>query len=216
MNEIVCNNGKLIVAMGLPACGKSSVFEQLSILHNIKVFHEPEEKDWPAAVTNRDVCGRFTAITWFRSQRVPQLFTAKLLRDAGENVLVDSYYDKLIVYYIDRPEMEWLISKHDPYYDLTVKMAKADIEYLPNADVIVFFKLNIDTWRRFLTFRNRTLDHHKQFLESFPSQEAFEYAADKYCRDTGATFVKYEQRVSSPEEAAADISHLLRENGVDI
>lgn len=216
MNEIVPSHGKLIVAMGLPACGKSSVFEHLSRLHKITVFHEPEEKDWPAAVTDRDVCGRFTAITWFRSQRVPQLFAAKLLRDAGENVLVDSYYDKLIAYYIDRPEMEWLISKDDPYYNLTSEIAKADVKYLPNADVVVFFKLNIDTWRRFLNSRNRRLDRHPQFLESFPSQEYFEYAADTYCSNTGATLIKYEQRFSSPDEAAADISQLFRENGLDI
>jgi len=41
-------------------------------------------------------------LMWFRSIRVPMLIEAKKLSEEGEIVLIDTYYDKLLHYYIDK------------------------------------------------------------------------------------------------------------------
>jgi hypothetical protein len=206
--------GALIAAIGLPGCGKSSVFRELGKLHQVPVFHEPEEKEWPDAVHKREAVGEFTAITWFRSQRVPQLFEADTIRRSGQIALVDSYYDKLITYYLGKPGMEWLIARSNPYFDLTFRMAEIDRKCLPNADIVVSFELEEKIWRSFLSVRNRELDRHQGLLASFATQEHFRDAAARYCGETGSKLITFKQRISTPLEAAGELSSLLCDSGV--
>lgn len=213
---VTSNRGTLIAAMGLPGCGKSSVFSELAAQHGLQVFCEPEEVEWPEAVHQRDTVGCFTAITWFRSRRVPQLFRADELRRSGSIVLVDSCYDKLLVYYLGSPGMEWLIDPDDPYYDLVYQMAKKDRDYLPDPDVVVAFRLDRETWFEFLRYRGRALDKDPGVLESYPTQAQFLNAARRYCEESGARLLEFEQAVSSPESAAARLADGLGELGVPL
>ncbi len=182
--------GKLIVAMGLPGSGKSTIFRSLAGMSGAISLHEPEEEDWSVAVHERETCGRFTAITWFRSMRVPELYRADALRKQGRTVFVDSFYDKLIKDWLGKPGMEWLIDKDDPYYDLVSTLAQRDYEKLPEADCIVFFRVTKEVWNTMLQTRSRLLDWHPGFLDSFDTQQYFEDATHKYAGEKGATVLR--------------------------
>src|ERR1700733_10991776 len=84
--------GVFIAGMGLPGSGKSAVFSALAdllIRDGIKttLYREPEEAEWPPAVTERRRCGAITALTWFRAQRVPFCYKAVADRAADRVAL---------------------------------------------------------------------------------------------------------------------------------
>ena len=177
--------GKLIVAMGLPGSGKSSVFRETAHRLNCKSLHEPEEEYWPDAVHRRAEVGPFTALSWFRSIRVPLLYEAHASRLNGETVFVDSYYDKLFAGWLGKPGMEWLIPKDDPYFEVAEQVAERDYNLLPNADAIVFFRLAKHDWLKLLQNRGRDLDKDSEFLKSYKTQEYFFQTCKEYCEEIG-------------------------------
>ncbi len=73
-------SGALIAFFGLPGAGKSSIAAELSGLVGGTLLLEPEEDEWADAVLAREVSGYFTAVTWFRSIRVPQIHQADVGR----------------------------------------------------------------------------------------------------------------------------------------
>ena len=95
--------GYLIAGVGLPASGKSTLLRALAEKNRWECYAEPEENEWASAVDGRHLSGIFTALTWFRSTRVPNLYAANLRRKAGEVVIVDSFYDKLMHHYRQTP-----------------------------------------------------------------------------------------------------------------
>lgn len=207
-------SGCLIAAMGIPGCGKSSVFRCLAKTLDVPVMHEPEESEWTDAVHERDVCGRVTAVTWFRAMRVPLLYRAAEVRDAGGTVLVDSYYDKLVSHYLAKPGMEWLVEPNDPYYPAIQQLADLDWKLLPNADCVVVFELSISDWKQMLQKRGRRLDAHDGFLQSYPTQQYFLDASRAYADETGARVVRLSARFCSPEEMAHVLHEQLCAEGV--
>jgi hypothetical protein len=70
------------------------------------------------------------------------LFEAQKLSEEGEIVFIDTYYDKLLYYYIDKYCMRWLISPSDLYFEPMKKIAEIDNKVLPDADVIIFIEVN--------------------------------------------------------------------------
>lgn len=202
--------GKMIVAFGIPGCGKSSVTREVGKHLNIQTYHEPEEEDWAENVQMRDICGHFTTLMWFRAVRVPQLFKALDLNTNGQHCMVDSYYDKLFYLYHNKKGIEWLIDDQDLYYNETVGIAKKDYEHLPNADIVVFFKLDEATWLQFLKIRNRQLDHNADFTKSFILQKSYLEAAQKYCADFGKELIVHQQRLTSPQQAAEEVATKIR------
>ena len=203
------NKGLLIAAIGLPGSGKSSVTRELGKLMGIRTFHEPEEADWADAVTQRDICGRFTAMTWFRATRLPPLFEAHRLREQGATVMVDTYYDKLFGLCMDKEGMQWLINPSDDYFDVMKQVAMLDYEKLPDADVLVSFELDYDTWLQFLAARNRHFDKGDAFLKSFRTQQYFVDAALQYTRQTSCKLLRFKQEFSSPEESAGKLKEAI-------
>ncbi|MCL2838551.1 MAG: hypothetical protein FWE04_05755 [Oscillospiraceae bacterium] len=204
--------GKFIVAMGIPCCGKSSVIKRLAELYEVKAFCEPEESEWPDAVNEREAYGYFTGISWFRSVRVPYLYQAQKLALDGKIAFVDSYYDKLIYKYLDKPGMEWLVPKNDIYYDLTQELAKTDYDVLPNADIVIFFEIEESLWQSFLKKRNRSLDQNSSFLKKcFLSQKHMKDACKQYADEFGKKLLIIKQEDSSAETMAAKIKDKLEE-----
>src|SRR6185295_17024232 len=130
-------SGLLIAGVGLPASGKSTLLKGLADKNNWNCFVEPEEHEWATAVEGRGLSGVFTALTWFRAVRVPNLYAADALRQNGEISVIDSYYDKLMGYYFGKPQMDWLMEPTDPYHNLVALMSRIDTEYLPSADLII-------------------------------------------------------------------------------
>ncbi len=214
------NTGKLIVAMGLPGSGKSSVIKKIGALTNTKCFLEIEESEYSEVVRSRDIYGSFTAMTWFRAMRMPNLYEAHHLAKNGETVFLDTYYDKLLSKYIGKDGMEWLISTDDAYYEIILAITQLDYSTLPDADCIISFELTYETWLRFLSRRNRKLlDNDTLFLNSFKTQEYFIEAAKQYCEEqvskgNPCQFIRFQQEFSSLEDSAMRLLNLLKKNNV--
>jgi len=203
--------GKLIVAVGLPCSGKSSVMGALGSMINAQVFLEPEEHEWGKAVLQWDQCCHFTGLMWFRSARVPLLREADRIRTAGGIALVDSYYDKLIAHYLARPGMEWLLSPSDPYFELAMGIARTDWRVLPDADCIVTFEVGREDWRRMLALRNRALDRDEAFSKSYETQRYFIEAALQLAVERNLRIVPFQQAFGSVQHAAERLLVALRE-----
>lgn len=206
--------GKLIVAMGLPGSGKSSVFQALAEDIGAELFSEPEEGAWPDAVMNRDLSGNFSMLCWFRSIRVPLLFQADLVRKKGAIAFADSYYDKLLFYYLGKPGMEWLCPSSDPYYHVIREMAAVDWRLLPNADIIVFFDLDLSTWKSFIKQRNRKLDCDESFLLSYHTQDLFWDAVQQLAHEMSIKVIRFTQIKESPYHAALRLKNILIKEGI--
>jgi hypothetical protein len=194
--------GLLIAGVGLPGVGKSSVLKALAVKHGWQWFTEPEEPLWSTAVAGQEVSGVFTALSWFRAIRVPNLYAADALRRQGEIAVLDSYYDKLMTYYLEQPQMEWLIAVDDPYYDLVKQMALIDNRCLPAADIIILLTTTFESWAKLITTRKRQLDSERVFPHAFPFQQYLLQAVTQECANNGSRLVLFENQFSTVEEAA--------------
>lgn len=204
--------GAFIAFIGIPGAGKSTVCEHLARLLGVEALLEPE--DWPAAVRERDVSGAFTALSWFRSMRVPNLYRAAAQRDQGLVSIVDSYYDKLCSAYLEADEMAWLLPPEDPWHRIATSLAALDWERLPNADCVVVFEVDEPTWHRFLTARGRDLDDAFGLSDQFACQPLFARAAERYAAESGARIVRFRQGFDSPAAAAERLRRQLIDAGV--
>jgi hypothetical protein len=182
-------DGRLIAAIGLPGSGKSAVFRDLAELVSATLFAEPEEGDWGAAVQEREMCGYFTGLMWFRSERVPNYFRAHEVARSGGVALLDTYYDKLCAKWLGRPGMEWLLDPEDPYFPAAKMIAELDYELLPTADTLVYFDVDEATWRGFLVGRGRVMDSEALVAESYRTGPYFRAAAEGFAGDMGARLV---------------------------
>ena len=210
MSQKTSDPGVLLAFMGLPGSGKSSVAQELSRLCNAGFFGaEPEADSWPDAVRYRALSGQFTAITWFRCRRVPQLYLADNCRRLGRLAIVDSYYDKLFHYYLGTPGFEWLISPTDPYFGVMKHIAEVDLEHLPNADCIVFLQVTLEIWLEFLRRRNRETDSDEELLQSYDAQNMLLSAVDKYARENHIRTVVQLQEASTPATVAKALRRKL-------
>ena len=179
--------------MGVPGCGKTTTFTSIAKSYNLPVFTEPEESLWPEAVKNyKDYpSGGYNLLQWFRSQRVPQWYRADSLR-GSTTVLVDTCYDLLLYYYMDRVSMSWLVDKSCPYYWLLKGIAYQDQRTLPKPDCIVFFYLDRKTWLRNLEQRGRVSDRCERMRENFETLQRNMYdAAIQYCKSYGVKLIDY-------------------------
>lgn len=205
MNE----RGQLVAGVGLPGVGKSTVLRALALKKRWKYLCEPEEAQWPLAVHHQSVSGAFTSLTWFRSMRVPNLYVADALRRSGEIVLIDSYYDKVMAFYLDKPNMDWLISPADPYYGLLRQMAHIDNDVLPHANIIIFFRASFDNWEKLIMTRKRKSDIETIFPNAFYFQDILMEAVSEECVKSGSQLVIFESEFSSVEESASKLDNLL-------
>ncbi len=215
MEQQIYRKGKIIAAMGLSGVGKSSVMKELALLCNALVYNEPEEDQWPLAVKERRYSGNFTMLNWFRSMRVPGLYLAEAVCKEQERVaLVDSYYDKLMFLYIRDPQMSWLLSPEDPYYDLMLEITRLDHQMLPLANCVVFFETEEDIWFKFLDNRNRHLDENEDFRKSHHFQSVLKNITIDFCKKNGVDFLIFKQEYSSPREAAIQLHKQLKDKGL--
>lgn len=203
--------GAMIVGMGLPGSGKSSVFAALTdqLIRSgthAKYYREPEENEWPLAVTGRDEVGHITALTWFRSQRVPGLYKASNDRDGGQIALVDSYYDKLVSDYFDLPGFQWLMKADDPYRTAYRQIVALDRKLLPEANCIVTFKVSAERWKNLVMSRGRALDRAAGLLDTHATQEAFVETSEAYCRNRRIPHVQFDN-VQETALASAEALH---------
>jgi hypothetical protein len=205
--------------MGLPGSGKSTVFAELAthlarIGADVSLYREPEESEWPDAVTKRDKCGCITALTWFRAARVPRLVRAASDRLDGKIALMDSYYDKLVHLYFDTPGFEWLMPPDDPYRGAFRNIAALDYTTLPDANCVVTFTVDETRWARLVNGRGRALDRASKLLETHHTQEAIIRACDSYCCERGIAHIKFENAQETALAAAVVLHDRLVRAGV--
>jgi len=163
-------------------------------------------------VTDRDVFGHFTALTWFRGTRVAQLIEADKVRQQGRPAIVDSYYDVLLSSYLGNRGAEWLLSPDDPYFHVASSMAKVDNVHLPKADVLVFLNIQKSDWVNFLKARNRDLDAAVALAQNYHLQDFMLQACKQEELDhPSTTLVVLDQKNTSPEDTAQRVIRLLQE-----
>lgn len=207
--------GVLIAGMGLPGCGKSSLFGHLEkIVKDVSCLREPEEKEWSDAVHRRDEVGHITCLHWFRSTRVPHLYSARHSADNGRIVLLDSFYDKLCHYYLGKPGLEWLLKPEDPYFENFLETANLDLLHLPDADVLVAIEVNEADWLMMIAGRNRSLDDKTNLHKTYHTQALFLDAAGQYCRERNVKLVRFKNLFSTVEESAHRLQEVLKKAGV--
>jgi len=199
----------LIVFVGIPGSGKSSIVKELATLLNVKYFAEPEEEKWADAAKDWKTYGSFSMLMWFRSIRVPMLLEAQRLNEEGEIVFIDTYYDKLLHYYIDKYCMRWLISPSDRYFSVMKQIAEIDKDVLPDADIAVFFEVDKENWLSFLKNRNRSTDNDEEFLKNFETQKFLLEATQKLCEEKGIELITFSRGASSLEDSTARLKNLL-------
>lgn len=199
----------LITFTGLPGSGKSSTARALAQQLHAPVFLEPEEGEWPSLVHQREISGAFTAMSWFRSARVPGLFAAQAASREGRIAVVDSYFDKLTTWILATPSFSWLLPDTDPYFPVARQMAQLDYDLLPNADVLVLLKLEQSIWLEFMHARGRHFDQSVELNRFFGMQQEFEQAAQKTAADHNIRLCVIEQTASSPDQTATLIRQRL-------
>jgi len=202
----------LIVFVGIPGSGKSSTVKELANLLKVKYFAEPEEEKWADAAKDWKTYGSFSMLMWFRSIRVPMLIEAERLSEEGETVLIDTYYDKLLHYYIDKHCMRWLLSPSDRYFPIMKEIAAIDKDILPNADIIIFFEVNNkEIWLNFLKVMGRPTDNDEEFLKNFETQRFLLEATKKLCEEKGIELIIFPRGTISVEDAALSMKKILEE-----
>jgi hypothetical protein len=204
--------------VGLPGVGKSTLLATLAERNGWQRFAEPEEALWPEIARDHSLAGVFTALTWFRAMRVANLYAAARARQAGQIAVVDSYYDKLMTYYIKAPQMDWLVPRDDPYFDLLFQIALTDHFYLPTADVIILFTATFENWERCIKTRQRQLDVERVFPHAFPFQDHLRRAVREEGAWNRSRVVVFENRFGSIERAVEDLAaqeYLERSDGIE-
>ncbi|KQB54486.1 hypothetical protein AQS70_21735 [Pseudomonas endophytica] len=199
----------LIAFAGLPSSGKSSTAKALGRLIHAEVHLEPEESAWPELVKERATVGAFTALTWFRTVRVPQLFKADDYRKRGGISVIDSYYDVLVDCYLGDVAFEWLISKRDPYFAAAQSMARTDWLTLPKADILVFLRLDEKVWREFMSRRDRDFDRTAELCKYFEMQAIMEEACRKAAKEHGTRLINVDQESATPEITARRVADVM-------
>ena len=203
----------LIAFAGLPSAGKSSTADRLAARLGGKAFVEPEEQRWPDLVRDRATVGAFTALSWFRTARVPQLYRARAFSEAGGIAVIDSYYDVLIACYLGEAPFEWLLARNDPYYPVARAMVDADWDHLPKADVLVMLRLDRLLWSTFMKRRARNFDRNAQLESYFAMQDLMARACEAARRAHGTRLIVVDQIDSSPEETAARVATAIGDLG---
>jgi len=200
----------LVVFVGIPGSGKSTTVKELVKLLRIdNFFAEPEEEKWADAAKDWKTYGTFSMLMWFRSIRVPMLLEAQKLSEEGKTVFIDTYYDKLLYYYLDKYCMRWLISPSDRYFSVMKQIAEIDKDVLPDADIVIFFEINQQTWLEFLKTRNRDTDQDEDFKKNFETQKFLLEATQKLCAEKGIELIIFQQDNSAVQDSALKLKKML-------
>lgn len=203
-------SGKLIVFAGISGCGKSSTAKALAEICHSPCYLEPEQHEWPSFIRVKQPYGEFSHFIVARSIRVHALWTAWDEKIKGNVVIMDSYYDKITGYYLDKPGMEWLMHPEDPYFECAMEVCQLDNQFLPDADCIVLFEVSFDDWMKLLDSRGRDLDNIEGFRESYSRYKSYiADAVEKISKERNIKLVRFEQKFSDPQTQAEELKQIL-------
>jgi len=159
------HQGLLVVFCGISGSGKSTIACNIAKHFQADAFLEPEADEWPSCHDD------FSSLVTIRSIRTALLWKAWETKTRGNIAFVDTYYDKLHYYYLDKSGMEWLIHPKDAYFPIAKQLADLDHKTLPQADLLVWIDVEYEEWINRLTKRNRIQDHKAHFQETYLFQK---------------------------------------------
>lgn len=187
----------LIAMIGIPGSGKSSIAVEISKVLHCRCYMEPSYEVWPSFVKNRNNYDIFTAMSWFRNERVIQLLKAS---KSSEISIIDSYYDKLFYLCKESIGLNWLISRQNPYWEAGLSLWEADFLNLPSADIVIGLNVAKNIWIDFIKRRNRSFDDFALFHKTcFYLQSPLLNSAKMVCEQSGKLYIEVTQNRSSPK-----------------
>lgn len=206
--------GVLIAGYGVSGSGKSTTFRELhKLLDGSILMEEPEANLWPEEFQDARYTDTFSFLMSLRCLRLPQLLKADQLRQEGRTVLLEPYYMKLHAYYLNQPEMHWLVGPENPYYETNLLISQLDADTLPDADVLVIFDIDFDTWHHFITTRNREEDNRAD-LDRKHGQQKFNDLIEEKLSAKGVKVIRFQQTFSSPQVQALALKQRLHDEGI--
>ncbi len=111
--------------------------------------------------------------------------------------------------YIQKEGMEWLLPKDDPYRDEILSISQKDYKYLPDADIVVLFKVQEDVWKEKMLKRNRKIDHVLVESGYYSMQENIQTALRTWSSERGRTLIEYNQKYANAAFVARDVLDLI-------
>lgn len=202
--------GTIIVFSGHSCSGKSTMARLLSKKINAECLCEPEESEWPLVARKWHDYYASTAMLAMRQFWIPLYIDAQKMRNAGNTVLIDTYFLKTVGYYIDKPGMEWLVPADDPYLPLLKQMYQIDEAQFPDADCVVLFDTSLQDWKKFLQSRGRQWDNNLGFDESFArSKEYVDAATIAHCQKYHIKLIHFKQEFGDPNVQAERLKEIL-------
>jgi hypothetical protein len=107
--------------------------------------------------------------------------------------------------------MRWLISPSDRYFSVMKQIAEIDKDVLPDANIVIFFEINQQTWLEFLKTRNRDTDQDEDFKKNFETQKFLLEATQKLCAEKGIELIVFQQDNSAVQDSALKLKKILEE-----
>ncbi len=204
------DHGLVIAFAGLSGSGKTTLAKKLETLCTCHILIEPEESEWPDAITKRDLFGYITMWMGFRQIWLPLQFEAQTLKKNNKIVFLDSYFIKIIGYELEQPGMGWLFPKDDPYFDAYRQICQLDIQYLPDPDCIVLFDASYNDWLKLLASRNREWDKTPGFIESYDqTKSAIRESVTQLCAERNIRLIHFQIEFGDPIEQAKRLRSIL-------
>lgn len=177
---------------------------------NAECLCEPEESEWPIVARKWHDYYASTAMLAMRQFWIPLYMDADKMRNSDSIVLIDTYFLKIVGYYIDKPGMEWLVPADDPYLSVLKQIYAIDEVQFPDADCVVLFDISLQDWKKFLQSRGRNWDNNPGFDESFArSKEYVDAATIAHCTKCNIKLIYFKQEFGDPDLQAERLKEIL-------
>ncbi len=89
------------------------------------------------------------------------------------------------------------------------QIAEIDKDVLPDADIVIFFEINQQTWFEFLKNRQRDMDQDKDFRKNFETQKFLLEATQKLCAEKDIELIIFPQDNSAVQDSALKLKKIL-------
>ncbi len=198
--------------IGVPGVGKSTLATALAKHLNANLFIEPGEASWPI---HHDVPWQQQVTVlenWVRETNHKNFQEARSLANAGKYAVADAGLFLINRELINAKSAEWYYAHmHEDERKQLHDLSVADWQHAPCPDVMVLLETDIDTWRRFLAARGRSMDADDQFIQYYPEQQALiAAAARQIANDRGMQLISFTNQFGAPEKSAAELAQQLK------
>jgi deoxyadenosine/deoxycytidine kinase len=150
--------GKIIVVVGAPSSGKSTLIRNLKNHYKIEVFLEGEEKDFPHYIKENIKHNKngLQTMLFFHNLSVFQYIKAMRLKNKGKIVLLDNFWFSNI-FYLD------IILKNKNSRVLVKNLVEWTNKILPLPDIIIYLETTKRLIKNRINARKRIFE--KDFLD---------------------------------------------------